>query len=128
MLLHFFISVPMFLKHWCCAYVVVRGVVGLSIWVILRFMCIGLRSALLAISGWCLVVLLHSFLSSAIRPICLSTARDIVGLRCVGGVACIVSWWLHWPYGGSDVVVCVYDCHYLGSFVVYMAGGRVVVM
>jgi hypothetical protein len=46
----------MFLEDWCCAFVVGRGVVGLSIWVILRFMCIGFRSALLAISGWCLVV------------------------------------------------------------------------
>ena len=49
-------------------------------------MCIGLRSALLAIYGWCLVVLLHSFLSLASRPICRSPARDIGGLSCVGGV------------------------------------------
>ena len=34
---------PMFLEHWCCVSIVVRGVVGLSIWVILSFMCIGLR-------------------------------------------------------------------------------------
>ncbi len=60
---------------------------GLSIWVILRFVSIGLRSALLAISRWCLVVLLHSFLSLAIRPICRSPALDIGGLSCVGGVA-----------------------------------------
>ena len=76
----------MFLEHWCCAYVVVSGVVGLSIWIILRFMCIALRSALLAISRWCLVVLLHSFLSLASRPICRSPARDIGSLRYVGGV------------------------------------------
>jgi len=49
-------------------------------------MCIGLRSALLAMSGWYLAVLLHSFLSLASRPICRSPARDIGGLSCVGGV------------------------------------------
>jgi hypothetical protein len=85
-LLDFCIIVPMFLEHWCCAPIVVRGVVGLSIRVILRFMCIGLRSALLAISGWCLVVLLRSFPSLASCPICYSPARDIGGLSCVGGV------------------------------------------
>ena len=84
-LLAFYIIVPIFLEHWCCASIVVRGVVGLSIWVILRFMCIGLSSALLAMSGW-LTVLLHSFLSLASRPICRSPARDIGGLSCVGGV------------------------------------------
>ena len=63
---------------------------GLSIWVILRFMCIGLRSALLAFSGWRLVVLLQSFLSLASRPMCRSPARDIGGLRRIGGVVSIL--------------------------------------
>ena len=49
-------------------------------------MCNRLRSALLAFSGWCLVVLLHSFLSLASRPICNCPARDIGGLSIVGGV------------------------------------------
>ena len=92
----------MFLEHWCCVSIVMRGVVGLSIWVILRFMCIGLRSALLGVSGWCLVVWLHSFLSLASRPICRCPARDIGGLSCVGGV-----------------VSCLGDC--IGHIVVVMS-------
>jgi len=47
-------------------------------------MCNELRSALLAISGWCLVVVLHSFLSLPSRPISCSPTRDIGGLSCVG--------------------------------------------
>ena len=84
-LMAFLIIVHMFLENWWCASIAVRGVVGLSIWVILRFMCIGLSSALLAISGW-LTVLLHSFLSLASRPIFRSSARDIGGCSCVGRV------------------------------------------
>ena len=49
-LLAFLIIVPMSVEHWWCASIGVRGVVGLSIWDILRVMCVGLRSALLAIS------------------------------------------------------------------------------
>ena len=49
-------------------------------------LCIGLRSALWAISGRCLAVLLYLFLSLASRPICRSPARDFGGLICVGGV------------------------------------------
>jgi hypothetical protein len=57
---------------------------------------------MLAISGRCLVVLLHFFLSLASRPICRSPARDISGLSCVGGV-----------------VSCLGDC--IGHMVVAMS-------
>ena len=118
----------MSLEHWCCASIVVRGVVGLSIRVILRFICIGLRSALLAISGLGLAVLLHSFLSLASRPICQSPAREFGGLSCVGGVvSCLgdrmghmivaMSWY-------SWMIVITY----LGNCVVRMVGSRVVVL
>ena len=53
-------------------------------------MCIGLRTGLLAISGWSLVVVLHSFLSLANRPICLKRALDIGSLSSVGvDVSCL---------------------------------------
>ena len=42
--------------------------------------------SLVVISGLCLVVLLHSFMSLTSRPICRSPARDIGGLSGVGGV------------------------------------------
>ncbi len=76
----------MFLEHWCCASIAVRGVVGLSSWAILRFMCIGLRSALLTISMCFFFLLLYSFLSLDSRPICRSPVRDIGDLSCVGDV------------------------------------------
>ena len=70
---------------------VVRYVLGWSIWFILRFICSGFRSESSAISWCCFVVVLHSFLSFASLPICLSPAREIGGLSFTGvGVSCLV--------------------------------------
>jgi len=90
---------PMALEHCWFASFVVRGVLGWSIWFILRFICSGCRSESPAISGCSLVVLLHSFLIFASRPICLSPAREIGGLSYAGAgvsflVACIDHIWV----------------------------------
>ena len=67
-------------------------VVGWSIWFILRFICSGFRSGSFAYWGCTFFVVLHSFLSLASRPICLSPAREIGGLRAAGVVvSCLVS-------------------------------------
>ncbi len=83
--------VTMALNNWWCAFVVKRCVVDFRIWAIFIFMltCIGLRSWLLAISGWYLLVVLHMFLSFVSRLISLRHALDIDGLRCV---VVYVSW------------------------------------
>jgi hypothetical protein len=81
---------PMGLKYCCFAFFVVRGVLGWSIWFILRFICSGFRSESSAISGCSFVVVLHSFLSFASRPICVSPAREIGDLSCMDvGVSCL---------------------------------------
>jgi hypothetical protein len=67
-----------------------RVAASLSIWLIVSFMCIGLRAWLLEISGWSLVVVLQSFLSLSGRPFFLSPASDIGGLSCVGVVVSCV--------------------------------------
>ncbi len=59
---------------------------GLRSWLSFKLRYRGLRSELVAISGWILAVLLHSFLSFARRPICLSPVRDMSGLSCTGVV------------------------------------------
>ena len=78
-----------------------RGVLGWSIWFILRFICSGFRWKSSAISECSFVELLHSFLSLASRPICLNPAREIGGLSSAGvGVFVLllallaISWWL----------------------------------
>jgi len=82
---------PIALEHYWCASVAVIGVVGWSIWFILRFMCSGFRSGSFAFPGCNFVVVLHSFLSLASRPICISPAREIGNLRVVGVVvSCLV--------------------------------------
>jgi hypothetical protein len=64
---------------------------GWSIWYILRLTCSGFRSESFAISGCSFAVVLHSFLSFASLPTCLSPAREICGLICTGiGVSCLV--------------------------------------
>ena len=60
------------------------GFVGLSTCCIFVSIGGGLRLWLLEMSGKCLVCVLHSFLSMAIRPIYLILARDIGGRGCVG--------------------------------------------
>ncbi len=51
----------------------------------------GFRSGSFAISGWSLVLVLHSFLSFASLPICLSPAREMSDLSCTGVVvSCLV--------------------------------------
>ena len=63
---------------------------GLSIWLILRLICRGVRSGSVASSGWSLDVSLHAFLSFARRPICLKFVRDMGGLSwVVAGVSCL---------------------------------------
>ncbi len=55
-------------------------------------MCGGFRTGSFAISGYGFVVVLHSFRSFAILPICLSLAREIGGLSVAGVVvSCRVS-------------------------------------
>ena len=55
-------------------------------------MCGGFRSGSFVISGYNFVVVLHSFLSFANLPICLSPAREISGLSVAGVfVSCLVS-------------------------------------
>ena len=55
-------------------------------------MCGGFRSGSFAFSGYNLCVVLHSFLSFASLPICLSPAREIGGFSVTGVVvACLVS-------------------------------------
>ena len=81
---------PMALDHCWCASFAVRCVLGCSIRFILRFICSGFRSESSGISGCIFVVVLHSFLSFASRPICVSPAREIGDLSCMDvGVSCL---------------------------------------
>ena len=70
------------------------GVAGLRSLVILSFMWIGFRAWLLAASGWGLVVMLHSFLCLANRPICFRLALDFGGLSCVGVVVSLLGYYI----------------------------------
>ena len=68
------------------------GVVGCSTLLILWFMCGGIRSGSFDFSGYSLCVVLHSFLSFASLPICLSPARGIGGFSVTDIVgSCLVS-------------------------------------
>ena len=66
-------------------------------------MCGGFRFGSVIISGYCFVVVLHSFRSFASLPICLSPAREIGGLSvagvvvsyrvsCIGHILVAMSW------------------------------------
>jgi hypothetical protein len=118
----------MTLNHRCCAYVVERGFVGLTIWVILILMCIVFRAWLLAISGWSLVVALHAFLSLDSRPICLWPARNIGGLSCVGGVLSCLGGCINHILVAMSLYSWIIVMTYVGSREAYLVGGRIVIV
>ena len=75
--------VPMALLLCLCASDIEIGVAGLRSLAIFLLMWIGFRAWILASSGCCVVVLLHSCLILASLPICLRPDFDIGGLSCV---------------------------------------------
>ena len=83
---------------------------------------------MLAISGWISVVVLHSFLIVASRPIYLNPDRDYGGLSFGGVDVSCIDWRLRLLYIGCYVVVLVDDCHKLCCREVYLVGGRAVVV
>ena len=84
-------------------------------------MCGGFWSGSCAFSGCNFFVVLHSFVSFASLTNCRSPAQDIGGMS-VAGVAVSLSYFVHWPYLGSYVMIVVEERHDFGCRCVYLVG------